>query len=174
MESRGHIYLIGLPGSGKTTLGRQLAQQANLSFVDLDAAIERDQQKTIASIFEKLGEEHFRNVEARMLREVAQQADPLVVATGGGAPCFGDNLAMMQATGTTVFLDVPALEIAKRMDQGHTHARPLLATIDQYSLKDHIEFLRSQRLPFYRQAHHTLKGSAITVGDVLMALRVRD
>lgn len=162
---------MGLPGSGKTTLGKQLAQQTKLPFVDLDAAIERDQQTTISAMFQSRGEDHFRQVEARVLRTVAQQPMRAVVATGGGAPCFGDNMEVMRATGTTVFLDVPALEIAKRIDQGKTPSRPLLASIDQYSLKDHIEFLRSQRLPFYRQAHHTLKGNAITVGDVLMALR---
>jgi shikimate kinase len=170
VKDRQHIYLIGLPGSGKTTLGRQLAQQVRWPFVDLDGALEHDQQQTVSAIFHERGEDYFRQVEARVLREVAQRPHRAVVATGGGAPCFWDNLDVMLATGTTVFLDVPILEIAKRLDQSHAAARPLLAASAGHSLTDHLAFLRTQRLPFYQKAHHTISGVSPTVGDVLMVL----
>ncbi|MFM8744852.1 MAG: shikimate kinase [Cytophagales bacterium] len=159
------IFLIGLPGSGKTTLGKQLAERLNIRFVDLDTEIEKSEGESIALIFKRFGEDHFRKAESTQLQKWANLNEDFVMATGGGAPCFFDNMEVMNQSGTTIFLDVPAKEIAKRIS-GQSVNRPLLLNLSFEELKDKIEFLRSQRKPFYRIAKHTCKGDAITLADL--------
>ncbi len=123
-----HLYLIGLPGAGKTTLGQQLAAHYGRPFVDLDAAIVAAAGQDIPAIFAAEGEAGFRAREAAALAEVAGRAAPLVVATGGGTPCFGDNLARMRTSGFVLWLDGPLPELARRLAAaGQAAARPLLA-----------------------------------------------
>lgn len=164
------IFLIGLPGSGKTTLGKQLAIQLQLPFIDLDKMIERRAAKTIAEIFNKEGEEAFRQVESNELKIQINESVSFVMATGGGAPCFANNLQALKDAGTVVFLNVPAKTIGERI-QAETGQRPLLKNETPDSLKDRIEFLRSQRINFYKQAHITLSGDSITVDDLMKALQ---
>jgi shikimate kinase len=159
------IFLIGLPGSGKTTLGKQLAERLNTRFVDLDTEIEKSEGDSIALIFRRFGEDHFRKAESNELQKWVNVNEDFVMATGGGAPCFFDNMATMNQAGTTIFLDVPAKEIAKRIS-GQSANRPLLLNLSFEELKDKIEFLRSQRKPFYRKAKHTCKGATITLADL--------
>lgn len=164
------IYLIGLPGSGKTTLGKQLAAQLKIDFVDLDTEIEKSEKRAIAVIFKEAGEDYFRSSEATELRKWSQGQNNFVMATGGGAPCFFDNLELMNQSGTTIFLDVPAKEIAKRISS-QSDTRPMLLDLNFEQLKDKIEFLRSQRKPFYRKAKVIVKGSSIQISDVINELR---
>jgi shikimate kinase len=164
------IFLIGLPGSGKTTLGRQLAAQLKIDFVDLDTEIEKSEKRAIAAIFKHSGEDYFRNLEATELRKWSQVQSNFVMATGGGAPCFFDNLELMNQSGITVFLDVPAKEIAKRISN-QSDTRPLLLELNFEQLKDKIEFLRSQRKPFYRKAKLIVKGSSIQISELMKELR---
>jgi shikimate kinase len=164
------IYLIGLPGSGKTTLGKQLAVKLEADFVDLDSAIEQTEGKSIAAIFKERGEDAFRQRESDLLHQYAASTSPFVMATGGGAPCFFSNMDVMNTSGVTIFLNVPAAEIARRLASA-LHTRPLFSGMDSYSIKDHVEFLRSQRLPFYKKARHNIKGKAITLDDILTVLR---
>jgi shikimate kinase len=165
------IFLIGLPGSGKTTLGKQLAERLNINFIDLDTEIEKSEGESIALIFKKFGEDHFRKAESNQLQNWANSNENFVMATGGGAPCFFDNMEVMNQAGTTIFLDVPAKEIAKRIS-GQSVNRPLLLNLSFEELKDKIEFLRSQRKPFYRIAKHTCKGAGITVTDLEFATKL--
>src|SRR5690554_4257405 len=95
------IFIIGYMGSGKTTVGKKLAKSLSLSFIDLDAFIESKYRKTIAEIFAEKGEDGFRKIESKALSEVALIED-VVISTGGGAPCFYNNMELMNKTGTTV------------------------------------------------------------------------
>lgn len=160
------IFLIGLPGSGKTTLAKQVAERTGLRFIDLDKEIERAEGRKIEEIFSKEGEPYFRKVEQAELRKFFLVMDGFVMATGGGAPCFGTSIEEMKNAGVVIFLDVPAKEISARI-QKQTHDRPLLKNQTAESLKDKIEFLRSQRISFYRQAHHILSGEKLTVEGVV-------
>ena len=110
------IFLIGLPGSGKTTLGRQVAKSLAIPFIDLDQAIEKTEHKTITEIFKESKEDYFRKVESELLNRWAQSNTDYLMATGGGAPCFFDNIRTMNSSGLTFFLDVPPMEIAHRID----------------------------------------------------------
>ena len=168
------IYLIGLPGCGKSTLGRQLSQQLNIPFIDLDAEIEKSERMSVKEIFKLRGEHTFRKVEAQLLRRISSEDDRFVMATGGGAPVFFDNMEVMNRHGQTVFLDVPAREIASRIIKSKKENRPLLAGLAPDELKDQIEFLRSQRINFYNQAKHKISADTILAEDILSRLHPTD
>src|SRR5687767_9394541 len=109
------IFLIGMPGSGKTTLGRQLAEHLHVDFVDLDAEIERVEQKSISDIFREQGEEQFRLTEAKLLRDWAAASLPFVMSTGGGAPCFHKGIEVINEHGLSIFLDCTVDELIDRV-----------------------------------------------------------
>ena len=104
------VFLVGYMGAGKTTVGKELAKLAGLSFIDLDYYIEGRYHKAVSQIFAERGEEAFREIERNMLHEVAEFEDVLI-STGGGAPCFFDNMEFMNASGTTVYLKVSVEEL---------------------------------------------------------------
>jgi shikimate kinase len=165
------IFLLGLPGSGKTTLGKKLAATLQLPFIDLDKEIERREGKPIREIFAEKKEDYFRRLESAELRKWCESAGDFVMATGGGAPCFFDNIDRINQSGKSIFLDVPASEIVRRMSLVPIEKRPLLAAAGKDGLKDSIEFLRSNRLSYYRQAAITMSGLDISVGEMADALK---
>lgn len=161
------IYLIGMPGSGKTTTGKLLAEKLKLPFVDLDVEIEKSEGQPINQIFEKKKENYFRQVESSILNKFCSSSESFVMSTGGGAPCFHDNMTKMNDSGKTVFLDVPAKEIAARLEKTNLHERPLFAKLSSEQLKDKIEFLRSQRISFYKKAECNFEGREISVESII-------
>jgi shikimate kinase len=163
------IYLIGMPGSGKTTLGKKVASELSVDFVDLDAEIEKREAQPITEIFSRQGEDHFRKIEAELLREWAGSAKSFVMATGGGAPCFYNSMEVINQTGISIFLDVSVDQLLQRVQ--HQNDRPLLKVSDNDSVKSKLEGLMKIRLPIYGQAHHVLKNP--THHSVLEALRIR-
>src|SRR5260221_1243877 len=156
------IFLIGLPGSGKTTLGKLLAGKLKLPFIDLDIEIEKSERQPINQIFEKRKENYFRQVESAMLKKFSASSESFVMSTGGGAPCFHDNITLMNQSGKTIFLDIPVKEIADRLTNNNLAERPLLAKLNPEQLKDKIEFLRSQRIAFYKEANFIFEGTDIS------------
>lgn len=119
------IFIVGYMGSGKTTVGKKLAKSLGLSFIDLDAFIESKQRKTVAQIFAERGEDEFRKIESNSLREVALFEDA-VISTGGGTPCFFDNMELMNNAGTTIYIQAEPQELAERLLASKT-VRPLIA-----------------------------------------------
>jgi shikimate kinase len=150
MNRMSRIYLVGLPGSGKTTLGTALAAALGLPFVDLDAEIEKEEGQAVPTIFSTKGEDHFRQVEARVLREWAGSPQSFVMGTGGGAPCFYQGMDAINSSGISIFLDVSVEEILRRL-AAFTN-RPLLQAGDDQKKKEKLEGLRQTRLAIYRQA----------------------
>lgn len=149
--------------SGKTTLGKKLAKSLNYQFVDLDKLIEKDQGMEISSIFSMKGEAYFREVESRILKETARQKG-IVLASGGGTPCFFDNMDVIKTMGVSIFLDVPAEDLARRIENHGKDDRPILSGAT--SLVDTLRSRITDRLPYYSQANFTLKGE-IDVGHLL-------
>lgn len=147
------IILIGYMGAGKTTLGQALAQKLNLQFIDLDLYIEERFRKTIRQIFDEKGEEGFRLIEQRMLHEVAEFED-VVISTGGGTPCFFDNIDYMNQQGTTVFLDVPVERLFIRLSIAR-NKRPLIKDKNDEELRTFIVEQLQKRMPYYSRATHT-------------------
>ena len=144
------IFLIGYMGAGKTSVGKVMAERMSLSFVDLDFYIEGRFHKTISQLFEEKGEDGFREIERKMLREVAMFEDVLV-STGGGAPCFFDNMEFMNQTGTTVYLKVSPEELGKRLEPVK-HTRPVLKGRYGDGLVGFIKDGLLKREPYYTQA----------------------
>lgn len=153
------IFLIGYMGCGKSTMGRKLSQQLDIAFIDLDKYIEEKYFKTIPQIFEQEGEPAFREKEQAALIEVAE-FDNVIVATGGGAPCFFDNMELMNEAGLCVFLDVETEELANRLIHSKTE-RPLIKGKSPHKLVDFIEGMMQKRRPFYEKASHILRGKEI-------------
>lgn len=144
------IFLIGYMGAGKTTVGKILSKQLGLSFIDLDHYIEGRYHKTVGQLFAERGEEAFRDVERKMLREVAMFED-ILVSTGGGAPCFFDNMEFMNGAGQTVYLKVSVDELAKRLELCKT-TRPVLKGRSGDELRAFIAESLEKREPFYSKA----------------------
>lgn len=167
------IFLIGLPGCGKSTLGKQLADALHLPFIDLDQYIEKNTGQLVKDIFKNKGEEFFRRRESESLRQLCETESKFVIATGGGAPVFYENMKLMNEHGITIFLDVPAREIVNRIQKTNMEERPLLARLAPDELKDQIEFLRSQRITFYNQSAFKVSGESIRVQDILMMLDLK-
>lgn len=153
------IFLIGMPGSGKTTLGKALASHLMVDFIDLDAEIEKSEQKIIAEIFREKGEDHFRLLEARLLREWAASSHSFVMATGGGAPCFHDGMEVINQYGISIFLDFPVSVLIERVK--NNQERPLLLTPNEEELKAKLERMRSERLNCYRKAKIVVENPTI-------------
>ena len=147
------ILLIGFMAAGKTTLGKALARELGLQFIDLDHYIENRYRSTVSQLFAERGEEAFRQIERNMLHEVAEFED-VIIATGGGTPCFFDNIDYMNGQGTTVFLEASVDTIHTRLTIARTQ-RPLVAQKTSDELRDYIIQMLELRKPYYTRAHHT-------------------
>ena len=144
------VFLIGFMGAGKTSTGKELSAKMKCSFIDLDLFIERRYHKNIRQIFEEKGEEYFREIECKALREVAEFED-VVISTGGGTPCFHHNMMFMNKLGTTVYLKVSNEELVRRINL-NKNARPLLKDFSGDQLSRFVEETLAKRRPFYEQA----------------------
>ncbi|PZR38220.1 MAG: shikimate kinase [Azospira oryzae] len=167
------IFLIGLPGSGKTTTGKALAKAMKLPFVDLDVEIEKLERMPVREIFSMKTEEYYRIVESKVVKQWCDQPGDYVISTGGGAPCFFDNMDRINQSGISIFLDVSTREIANRMMKSNLAQRPLLAGAPMDEVKDRIEFLRSHRLPFYSQAAITISADHIRIDSIIEQIKLR-
>jgi shikimate kinase len=156
------IFLIGYMGAGKTTLGKKLSKQMNLSFIDLDHFIERRHHKTVRQIFEEKGEDCFRKLERNALQEVAE-FENVIISTGGGTPCFHGNMALMNTAGTTVYLKVPVDVLVKRMELSKD-TRPVLKNRSGEALRQFIETSLSDRNRHYEQAGIVLDAGCMDSG----------
>ena len=144
------IFLIGYMGAGKTTLGRALAKELNIQFIDLDSYIEERLCKSVSQIFVEKGEAGFRDIERRMLHE-AGEFENVIISTGGGTPCFFDNIEYMNEQGTTVFLDVPVERLFIRLSIARKK-RPLIMEKNDEELRNFITEQLTKRLPHYSKA----------------------
>ena len=144
-------FIVGYMASGKSTFGKELAKDKGLPFLDLDESVEFREGRSISEIFAKEGEEYFRKREREILHEICNGADEFVLATGGGTPCFFDNMDYMNQAGTTVFLNTSPLVIVDRLKRQRAD-RPLLAMYSddelEFFVREHLE----SRLSFYLKA----------------------
>ncbi len=148
------IYLVGYMGSGKSTLGKRLAKLAGLNFIDLDRYIEERHCQSIQQLFAEEGEALFREYEHKALVEVSE-FDNVVIATGGGAPCFYENMELMNRTGITLFLDMEPQILARRLSLSKI-VRPLIAGKSKQELVEFIGENLRRRRPFYEQSQITV------------------
>lgn len=137
-------------GCGKSTMGRAVSGLTGMPFIDLDNYIERRFHLSVKEIFAQRGEDGFRDIERRMLQEVADFEDVLV-ACGGGTPCFFDNMEYMNSRGTTVFLNTPIPRLHSRLMRGR-HKRPLIANRNDEELMVFIQKALADRWEHYTKA----------------------
>ncbi|HXH20069.1 MAG TPA: shikimate kinase [Chitinophagales bacterium] len=159
MNINTRIFLIGLMGSGKTFWGEKIARLLGWKFIDLDSYIEEREKKSIPEIFERFGENHFRNLETKYLHELGS-LNKIVVAAGGGTPCFNNNMEWMNQSGETYFLKISPETAAGRL-KNQISTRPLLRGKNHEEL---ILFLTKQlkeREQYYRMAKHIVDGEKL-------------
>jgi shikimate kinase len=156
-----NIYLVGFMATGKTAVGRELAKKKKWQFVDLDELIELREKRTIADIFAKEGEPYFRQLEKRLLKEVAVEKK-FVIACGGGIVIDKDNIKIMKNTGIIICLSASPEAILKRAT-GYAH-RPLLNVREP---REQIDLLLKMRAPYYALADKTIDTSGISIKEVV-------
>lgn len=145
------VFLIGFPGCGKTTLGRELARQTGWPLIDLDEWIERQQGKSIKQLYGEMGEERFREVEREALQQVSLAGG--VVACGGGTPCQPGAMAWMNAHGLTVWLTVSAERLVARLClPEHRTKRPQIASLTDEQIACYVHTKMAERAPHYALA----------------------
>jgi shikimate kinase len=164
------IALIGMPGCGKSTIGRQLARMRQLPFLDSDHEIERFVGCSIREFFDREGEPAFRDVEARVIRETLSATQPRIVATGGGSVLRPDNRQALRDGATVVYLHTQPDDLARRLSRDTQ--RPLLQVADP---RQRLRDLYSVRDPIYREVAHIVvdtahKSAAMLVNLISMQL----
>ena len=162
---------MGMPGSGKSTLGMVLSEELRIAFYDLDQYIENEAEKDITRIFTEDGEGGFRSIESHCLQRLSEKPHPKVIATGGGTPCFHDNIDYINRHGVSIFLDVPLEIMVERLIKQGTGGRPLLQdkTPQELLRQLHDHFL--QRKAFYLKALIHMEGLTILMEDVIKQLK---
>lgn len=145
------IFLIGMPGSGKTTIGRELAKETGYKLLDLDAYIVQKEKLSIPQIFKTKGEEYFRAAETSCLKEIIEKSKDSILAVGGGTPCYNNNMQLMQNGGKTIYLKASVDSLVKRIESDSTE-RPLFAKMNGKKLKEKIASMLEHREKFYRKA----------------------
>ncbi len=150
------IVLVGYMGSGKSTIGKLLADNLNYEFIDLDKYIESSEKMKIPKIFESKGEIYFRKKEFEYLNEILDTKDDFVLSTGGGTPCYGENMnAILLATSNVFYLKVSIAGLINRLISEKEH-RPLISNIPNEELPEFIGKHLFERSYFYSRANHNL------------------
>ena len=157
------VFLMGFMGAGKTTLGKALAKDLDVSFVDLDQYIERRYLKSVSQIFATRGEQGFREIESRMLREVGE-FDDVIVSCGGSTPLIGDNMDFMLEHGQTVYLKCENDTLLRRLKSARSQ-RPLIASKTDDELAAFIESETKRREPGYLRAEYICPGDRLESRD---------
>lgn len=161
------VFLTGFMGSGKSSLGRRLAAELRWILIDTDAEIERRAGMTIPEIFEQRGEESFRELESRVIADVAASEENAVVALGGGAVCRDGVMEMLSAAGQTVYLKMSPARLVGRMSPVGRAKRPKIAGMGDAELKAFIEKTLPEREMFYNRATFVLDCGDSSDGELL-------
>ena len=164
-------------GSGKTKTGRRLAAKLNFDFIDTDQFLELKYRSSIPDIFKTRGEKAFREMESETLHEIlTNYPEKVIIATGGGLPCFNDNLSLLRSSGLTIYLRHPAAQLFQRLKENRSE-RPLIAELSEEELQEYITQTLTKREKFYNQADliaepedHELKNLL----DLISHLRKKD
>lgn len=166
----GIIFLVGFMGCGKTTLGRKLANRLGYDFMDLDHVLEAQEGITIAEYFARFGEDAFRELESGVLKQT-KYPENAIVSTGGGLPCFFNNMDWMNAHGKTIYIKLSPKTLATRLEN-EKEERPLLRQHHGDALVAFIADKLTEREPFYSQAAIIADGLSLTAEKVEGLLKI--
>ncbi len=166
------IILLGYMGAGKTLLGKTLAESLNIRFINSDSEIELNTGMSIGQIFEQYGEDYFRNLEQEYLKNFDPQ-ESFVLATGGGTPCYNDQMTVLNALGTTVYLQCSNETLYSRLKNEREH-RPLIAGLSDDELREAIEYRMIQRERIYQKAQIILPENEHNVDALIRHLHQKN
>src|ERR1700757_414652 len=159
------VFLIVMPACGKTSIGKRLAKKLQFTFVDLDHHLADKENKSVATIFSEKGENFFRELETKYLKEISNTSTNTIISVGGGTPCFHSNLQFMLSAGTVFYLDTSAETLFLRLKEDTK--RPMFYGLTEEQIKEKINLLLQQREVFYLQAHHTINTSHKSDGAIV-------
>jgi shikimate kinase len=163
------IFLVGMMGSGKSYWTKFLSKKLKTGGYDLDYLIETNEEKSIAEIFAEDGEEYFRKQESKILKWFKEKKS-FVLGTGGGTPCYHDNMEWMNKNGLTIFIDPPISQLVERLIPEKAH-RPLICGLSDEALTQFLTQKRLDRLAQYQQSKIKLSGNEITEQQFLKIIK---
>lgn len=164
------LFLTGYMGVGKTTVGKELSELLKQPFIDLDHEIEALEGKKVKDIFNDQGEDYFRELEAKTLRDVTRNHNSFILATGGGTPCYHQNMEWMLESGKVVWLMASVQTILDRIED--TGSRPLLTGKSSTDIRKFIHQQLRYRRPFYRKAHHAVRANGSSKSIAIRVIKV--
>lgn len=145
-----------MPGCGKSTFGRKAAGLLRLNFIDLDMEISRVEKLSINEIFNQFGEAYFRENESKILKNISSNSDSFIMATGGGAPCYFDNMKFMKASGITIYIRASVSQLLLRLSEKGIEKRPLLKQLSEGNLEQGLSESLHQRKKYYEKSDFIL------------------
>ena len=166
------IILVGYMGSGKTLLGKSIAETLGIRLINLDSEIERQTGMSVGQLFEQFGENHFRNLEKEYLSSFDVQ-ESFVLATGGGTPCYNNQMEVLKALGTTIYLQCSNETLFSRLKHERDH-RPLIAGLSDEELRESIDVRMKQREAIYQLAQFTISEEDQHAETIINRLRQRN
>jgi shikimate kinase len=166
LRGTGAVYLIGFMGSGKSYWGKQLGQALGVPFFDLDEKIEENEERPITEIFAVEGEEYFRRIESEVLMMLTETHHSFVMATGGGTPCYFNNIDYMNKKGTTIWINCQVDCLFSRLVH-EKEKRPLLKDLSDEQMKTYITKKLGDRKIFYQQASEILYEHELSLDNFL-------
>jgi shikimate kinase len=165
------VYLTGFMGSGKTTAGKELASRLDWAFIDLDRYIEKHTGNTVPEIFNRYGEDYFRCIESLNLLNLEASSDT-IVSTGGGTPCYNENMEFMVKNGITIYLKMTTDQLWKRLHDVKAD-RPLIKDLDDDELRSFISGKLSEREQWYERSEIIVDGSAPDIDSLINNIKSR-
>ena len=159
MASVERVYLIGFMGSGKSTIGRFIANDMGWTNIDMDHAFEKEHNCTISSFFEQHEEQAFRDEEEKILKRLPTEKK-IIISTGGGVPCYANNMSVMKSSGLTIYIQVDAYVLMNRLESAK-ESRPLIRSKNKDELLHYIKSKLAEREPIYNTAHMIVDGQAL-------------
>lgn len=165
------VVLVGYMASGKSSIGKLLAKKMDIQFIDLDAYIESQTKKTIATIFIEKGEIFFRKMEHEMLEKALNENESIILSTGGGTPCYGDNMdRILKKSDHSIYLQLPVSVLADRISK-EKDTRPLVKDIPDNELPEFIGKHLFERIQFYALAKHIVNCDKKTLDEVVTEIK---
>lgn len=147
-----NFFLLGMPASGKSTIANYISEKTNLYKIDLDEEIEKYCEASIIDIFNKEGEIYFRKIESLILKKIILEKKNYILSTGGGSPCYNNNLKIILKNGISIFINTPISTIVERIIKNTN--RPMFK--NKKDIKSKINDLYQTRLSFYNQSDYTI------------------
>ena len=158
------IFLIGYMCSGKSTVGKRLAKRLNYDFIDLDDFFEENYHISIEDFFEKYNEEAYRKLENKLLNDLLK-FDNVVISTGGGTPCFYDNMEIIKNNGVSIYLKMHEKSLETRI-LNSKKTRPVLKHVRKENLKEFIKNQIKEREEYYLKATYIIKGESVDYDEI--------